>query len=179
MGAFMILILLIIVIFIVGAILLCSAVLISRDVDRKKKSLHLPKGEVTYADLHIPTHPLFSNQYRLSGKPDYILKEKDSLIPVEYKSGRYDTPPIHHILQVAAYCQLVEDSEQVYVPYGWIIYPSGRFRVPYDPQLRFQLDKILDEMRGAMIDDSFGVNHHNPRKCHNCSFRDVCTYKLM
>ena len=48
--------------FITGLILLITGYYISHDVSQKMKSLHLPKGTVTYTDLHIPACPLFSQK---------------------------------------------------------------------------------------------------------------------
>ena len=83
----MVIILIVIVSFlliILGFVFLFVSHLITQKIKRKKNSLYLPNGEVTYADLHKPAKPLFSINYRLSGKPDYILHQDDTLIPVEY-----------------------------------------------------------------------------------------------
>ena len=165
-------------VFSLGVFFLILSYIVVRHVNQRKKTLHLPSGKITYTDLHTLAQPLFSSTYRLTGKPDFILKQKDAWIPVEYKSGRYETPPIYHILQVAAYCQLIEDTEHSVVPYGWVVYPTGRFQVAFSAQLRFQLQKVLDEIRCAKKSGWVELNHYSPRKCRRCSFRVVCPYRL-
>src|SRR6266849_386376 len=75
----------------------------------------LPTRDILYADVDSPLPqpaPLISTRYRLSGKPDYLVRVKDGVAPVELKSGRSPSsgrPYEGHLLQLAAYCLLVED----------------------------------------------------------------------
>ncbi len=177
MVAFMIFIVSLLLI-ILGCVFLFVSYLVTKQMKRNKNSLHLPNGVVTYADLHKPAKPLFSINYQLSGKPDYILRHNDSLIPVEYKSGRYTHPAAHHILQLAAYCQLIEDVEDQYVPFGWIVYPTGRFKVPFNAQLRLQLHKTMDEIRENSNTSPPQRSYTLSRRCQNCSYNAVCTGKI-
>ncbi len=163
---------------ILGCVFLFVSYLITQKIKRNKDSLHLPNGEVTYADLRKPAKPLFSINYRLSGKPDYILHHEDTLIPVEYKSGRYTYPANHHILQLAAYCQLIEDVEDQCVPFGWIVYPTGRFKIPFNAQLRLQLQQTMDEIRENNNTSPPERSHNFARRCQNCSFNAVCPGKI-
>ena len=163
---------------ILGCVFLVISYLITQRTKRNKNSLHLPNGEVTYADLHKPAKPLFSINHRLSGKPDYILHHNDLLIPVEYKSGRYSHPATYHILQLAAYCQLIEDVEDKYVPFGWIVYPTGRFKIPFDAQLRLELQQTMDEIREKNNNSPPERSHTFARRCQNCSYNAVCPGKI-
>lgn len=163
---------------ILGSVFLFVSYLITQQIKRNKNSLHLPNGEVTYADLHKPAKPLFSMNYRLSGKPDYILHHDDTLIPVEYKSGRYTYPADYHILQLAAYCQLIEDVEDQCVPFGWIVYPTGRFKIPFNAQLRLQLQQTMDEIREKNNNSPPERPHNFTRRCKNCSYNAVCPGKI-
>ena len=163
---------------ILGGVFLFVSYLITQQMKRNKNSLHLPNGDVTYADLHKPAKPLFSINHRLSGKPDYILFHDDVLIPVEYKSGRYTRPAAHHILQLAAYCQLIEDVEDQCVPFGWIVYPTGRFKIPFNAQLRLQLHQTMDEIREQINNSPPERLHNFTRRCQNCSYNRVCPGKI-
>src|SRR5512136_1315330 len=74
----------------------------------------LPAGRVISADTSrwLPAdRPLFSNLHRLSGKPDYLVRSRRELIPVEVKSSRAPAngPREGHVLQLAAYCLLVAE----------------------------------------------------------------------
>jgi CRISPR-associated exonuclease Cas4 len=63
---------------------------------------------------------LISHRHGLTGKPDYMSREGEELIPVERKSrsvsatGAYDG----EILQLATYCLLVEERFGKVVPPG-------------------------------------------------------------
>ena len=51
----------------------------------------LPTPDILYADVGstLPQPaPLISKRYRLSGKPDYLVRVKDGIAPVELKSSR-------------------------------------------------------------------------------------------
>jgi CRISPR-associated protein Cas4 len=161
-----------------GCVFLVLSYLITQLTKRKKNSLHLPNGDVTYADLHKPAKPLFSINHRLSGKPDYIIHHDELLIPVEYKSGRYTHPAAHHILQLAAYCQLIEDVEDQCVPFGWIVYPTGRFKIPFNAQLRLELQHTIDEIREKIHNSRPERSHNFVRRCQNCSYNAVCSGKM-
>src|ERR1700692_3785310 len=96
----------------------------------------LPSRDILYADVGSPfppPAPLTSKRYRLSGKPDYLVRVKDGIAPVELKSSRSPSSgrPYHgHLFQLAAYCLLVEDVFRVSVPYGLVRYEIVRARTP-------------------------------------------------
>jgi hypothetical protein len=55
----------------------------------------LPTPDILYADVgntFPQPAPLISKPYRLSGKPDYLVRVKDGVAPVELKSGRSPAP---------------------------------------------------------------------------------------
>ncbi len=86
--------------------------------------------------------PLISKRYRLSGKPDYLVRVKDGVAPVELKSSQSPSsgrPYDGHLFQLAAYCLLVEDVCRVSVPYGLVKYEDCTIRVEYTPSLRASL----------------------------------------
>jgi CRISPR-associated exonuclease Cas4 len=159
-------------------IFLLTSIAIRGRVHRQKKQYHLHDATLSYSDLHIPAKALFSKRYRLAGKPDYIIKKHHQYIPIEMKSGSYPVPQTSHILQLAAYCQLVEEAYKTFVPYGMIIYRDGDFRIPFDPKLRFQLESVIKEMRQILKSDKVVLNHHDPRRCRSCSMRQYCTQRL-
>ncbi|HEX8097959.1 MAG TPA: PD-(D/E)XK nuclease family protein, partial [Pyrinomonadaceae bacterium] len=99
----------------------------------------LPAGQVLYSDTGSPVgrigsivkdargvrqeKPLVSKRYGLTGRPDYLVRTREGVVPVEIKSARcpaggraYDS----HVMQLAAYCLLVEDVLGATVPYGVI-----------------------------------------------------------
>ena len=105
--------------------------------------MHL-KGNVLY--VGNDEAPIYrSERYGLSGKPDYVLQEGGELVPVEMKSGRTPKGPLFsHIVQVAAYCLLLEDHTGRKVNRGMLKYSEAEFDVEFDENLR---QIVLDEGR--------------------------------
>ena len=151
---------------------------INRTIQQQKQEYRIPKGTIQYTDLTVPATPLFSPRYRLTGKPDYIIKEDNSYIPVEIKSTAHDQLQTNHLYQLAAYCQLIEDQYGTFVPYGRIIYQNADFCIPFDPKIRFDLSTILQEMRSHSASDDIHRNHQDYRKCQKCSMNKYCPEKL-
>ena len=149
------------------------------DAVSKKKKYRIPDGEITYSDLNIPAKALFSKRYRIAGKPDYIVKRNHHYIPIEVKSGSYSNPQRNHILQLATYCQLIEDNYRDFVPYGIIIYKNSDFKIPFDPKLRFELESVINKIRGSLKNEKIVLNHNDPGRCRFCSMRSYCTEKLV
>ena len=145
----------------------------------------LPTRNILYADVGstFPQRaPLISRRYRLTGKPDYLVRVEDGVAPVELKSSRapssgrrYDG----HLFQVAAYCLLFEDVWNVSVPYGLVRYEDRSIRVEYTPSLRASLLALLDEMRAAKCNGEWHINHSQASKCQSCGFRSFCGESLI
>jgi len=112
-------------------------------------------GEMIYSDLDLPGRVLFSKRYGISGRPDYIIKDAaiNAIIPVEVKSGQAKKPYWNHVLQLAAYCLLVEENYNKPVPYGLIVYADGKqHKVHFDSALRSYLLCTVKEMRRSLED---------------------------
>ena len=124
---------------------------------------------------------MFSKCYRLSGKPDYITKLDNHYIPVEVKTGHHNFPLENHILQLAAYCQIIEDTYNDFVPYGILVYSdtSKQFKISFDPMLRFKLESNLKYMRDVLKKKKVKRNHNDQNKCKHCSMRNYCSEKLI
>lgn len=145
----------------------------------------LPTRSILYADVGstFPQRaPLISRRYRLTGKPDYLVRVDDGVAPVELKSSRSPSsgqPYDSHLFQLAAYCLLVEDVCRVSVPYGVVRYEDRSIRVDYTPSLRASLLALLDEMRTAKRDEECHIDHNQPGKCQSCGFRSGCGENLI
>jgi CRISPR-associated exonuclease Cas4 len=144
----------------------------------------LPEARVVYADdAHFQrlSAPLSDAQLGLIGKPDYILKLRDgTAIPVEVKSTRAPNQPYEtHLIQLAAYCRLVEASMGARPPYGLLRYADRTFQVDYTPELETRLRTLIGQARAAEGDRSApNRSHHQPGRCQGCGFRSVCDQKL-
>ncbi len=136
------------------------------------------KGKIEYID--VDDSKLFkSEKYGLSGRPDYVIKVNENLIPVEEKTGRTPRGPLFsHILQVAAYCLLIEETSGMAPPYGIIKYPEHEHEIEYNEDLKKVLLEKLGEMRRIKETGDAHRNHERPGKCKSCSRREVCPERL-
>ena len=171
-----------------SSILLTIAILLIALSKRMHKDVHtlrtrhnIQEGEITYSDLNIPAKPFFSPRYRITGKPDYITKKNNRYIPVEVKTGQHHKPQIHHIFQLATYCQLLEEHYGGLVPYGMLVYndTSQQYKIPFDPKLRFELESTIKRMRHVIKKGELVRNHQDPHRCTQCSMRSYCQMKLV
>ena len=159
--------------------------IISRKIIKKVKKLKLDnniqEGKIIYSDLYNPEKPLFSKKYRIIGKPDYILKKEGEYIPVEIKTGNHNIVKKNHIYQLAAYCQILEEYYNCFVPYGILVYKdtSKQFKIQYDPKLRFELLSIIKEMRKNLNNNKIQRNHQEIKRCINCSLKEYCDKKIV
>ncbi len=136
------------------------------------------KGKIEYIDMD-ESKVFKSERYGLSGRPDYVIRLADNIIPVEEKKGRTPQGPLFsHILQVAAYCLLIEDTMGKAPPYGLLKYPDREDEIEYNEDLKKVLVTKLDEIKEAMASGETHRNHDRPGKCARCSRRDVCPEKL-
>ncbi len=150
---------------------------------RRHRASGLPEGQVIYSDTgdwQRNDHPLFSNRYRLVGKPDYLVRQGGEVIPVEVKSTRLrGRPPFQsHKMQLAAYCLLVEDVMGVRPSYGILKYADDVIRIEYTDPMRRQLLATLDEMRRAMHARDIHRSHDDPARCRFCGYRESCDQAL-
>ena len=166
------------IVLLVAAGLLLVSVIYSKKATKTQNHYQIPQGTITYTDLDVPARPLFSKQLLLTGKPDYIIQKDQQYIPVEVKTGSYQQPQQHHIMQLAAYCHLVEETYNSFVPYGILIYPSGQFTIPFTPDLRFQLEQCIYSMRVSCKKQILPRNHSSQTKCVHCSLKKHCTEQM-
>lgn len=142
----------------------------------------LPWARVVGSDTHAGQpleRPLFSRRYGLTGKPDYLIERGKALIPVEVKPGRRAAAPYHSdLMQLAAYCLLVEETFGQAPPYGLLRYAETTFRLAYTPAIRSELLAILAEMHDLLNADDVARDHDEGRRCAACGFRDQCEDSL-
>jgi CRISPR-associated exonuclease Cas4 len=143
----------------------------------------LPAGRVTYVDTGAwdrCERPLFSNRHRLTGRPDYLVRLRQGLVPVEVKSGVAPPQPYPaHVLQLAAYCLLVEEQERRPPPYGIVKYDDRAFEVDYTPTLRAELLDSLDAIRRDLHAGHVARSHEEPARCAGCGYRARCDQRLV
>jgi CRISPR-associated exonuclease Cas4 len=156
---------------------------------QSRAATRLPAGRLIYADTtrwrSVPA-PLFSPTYRLTGRPDYLVQYWEEVIPVEVKSGTAPPggPYLSHLLQLAAYCLLVEEEYDVRPSHGLILYTGNHdqeqiYEIPYTPALKEKLLDTLDQMRLDLKEGQAPRSHEEPARCQACAFHSACDQALV
>jgi CRISPR-associated exonuclease Cas4 len=143
----------------------------------------LPEGEVIYTDTgawETNDQVLHAPDVRLVGKPDYLVRQHGgAIIPVEVKSGAAPAQPWEgQVLQLAAYCLLVESTYGVRPPYGILQYRDRAFAIDYTDDLEADLLDVLREMRGTLALSDVEPDHNDWRRCAGCGVRAACEKRL-
>ena len=117
---------------------------------------------------------LRSERYRLAGRPDALRRLRDGrLVPMELKSRAAPAggPATSHVVQVAAYCLLIEETTGRAPPFGLLRYGDGvEFRIPWDPEARARLLRLRAELDRPYD----GRATPSRAKCARCGWRAVC-----
>lgn len=127
--------------FVLGVILLAFWYL-------QTQNLGILKNKYIYADSSKASVPiLFSKTLNLSGKPDYLIKQKGMIFPVEVKTGRTPKEPYdNHVMQLMAYCLLVEENYGTRPFGGFLKYPEKEFKIAYTDQAKNNIKEVIGEM---------------------------------
>ena len=148
---------------------------------RSQAQAGLPRGRVVYLDpasLGPVRELLYDPMLDLAGRPDYLVSTGQGVIPVEAKSGRAPLQPHDsHLLQLAAYCRLVQARDDRRPPYGVLKYADRALAVPYTPGLEARLLDALADMRRAEL-HAADRSHESPGRCRACGYREVCDQRL-
>jgi len=187
-------------IWLLVAFLICAvlAIVIERAAHRVASQTGLPAGKLIYSDTGFVTgklgaattdeygrkveRPLVSERFGLIGRPDYLVDTGNGVIPVEVKSARLPAsgqPYDSHVLQLAAYCLLVEDLLDAEVDCGIIRYRDAEIKVAYTPQLRIILLDVIEDMRAARRAAEVHRSHDEDGRCAACRMREVCDEALV
>ena len=143
----------------------------------------LPMGRVVYSDTgawKTVERPLFSSAHGLAGKPDYLVKQGRQTIPIEVKSSLApkDGPRRSHLLQLAAYCLLVEENYGARPQAGIVKYADRMFEIDYTSALESTLLDMLDTMRNDLTHGGAHRSHRDPTRCVHCGYRHACDERL-
>lgn len=163
-----------------SVLFLAGALWLARRAARGRQRAGLPAGRLVYADTgrwSAVARSYFSRHYRLTGRPDYLVDTSEGLVPVEVKrtaapaAGRaYES----HVMQLAAYCLLIEEAHGHPPPYGLIHYADATVQIDYTPELRDALLELLGEMRQTRLRRNVRRSHQEPARCHACGLRHAC-----
>ena len=154
---------------------------------RMRAQSGLPQGRVIYSDTGAwqpNQQALFSKAYGLTGKPDYLVEQgrsgnRSMIIPVEVKSAKAPPQPrAGHVLQLAAYCLLVEEHYQVRPSHGIIQYADHQFAIDYTPALERELLAVMAAMRADLANGDAERNHDEAWRCAGCGVREQCELRI-
>jgi CRISPR-associated exonuclease Cas4 len=149
---------------------------------RTRRSTGLPPGTVVYSDTgkeEAVLQPLVSYRYGIVGKPDYLVEisggGRRMVVPLEVKSRRQ--PPVAdqgHLLQLGAYCLLVEDSYGQRPPHGYLRYSDHTLTVPFSDELRSAVLHSAAAIRSARTAKDVARSHQAVERCRRCGYIESC-----
>lgn len=115
---------------------------------KQEKKFGILNAERVYSDTESsPGETLFAKTTNLVGKPDYLIKENGQIIPVEVKTGKTPAEPYqNHVMQLMAYCLLVEENYGAPPPGGYLKYPDKEFKIKYTDQAREAVKDFVEEI---------------------------------
>jgi len=149
----------------------------ARLVAERHRALGLPEGELVYEDADGQGKPLSSSAYPLVGKPDYVIKLSDGRpVPIELKLNVHDAtaPHTNHMIQVAAYCLILEDYFEQAPTHGILRYADREFTVDYTSALKKKVIRLLTEMARCSEQQPPPLARQRASKCRACTFQPIC-----
>lgn len=171
----------------VGLLLLALAILIlilnerrlqrRRLIEERHRALGLPTGELVYEDADSQGEILSSSDYPLVGKPDYVVQLPDGRpVPIELKLSVHNAavPYSNHVVQIAAYCLILEDYFEQPPTHGILRYADREFTVEYTPTLRKKVLRLLSEMESCTQQKPPPLTRQRASKCRACTFQPIC-----
>jgi CRISPR-associated exonuclease Cas4 len=148
-----------------------------RLVEERRRVLGLPAGDLVYEDADGQGEVLYSDTFPLVGKPDYIVKLPDGLlVPIELKLSVQNATTAHsnHMIQVAAYCLILEEYSEVPPTHGILRYADRDFTIEYTTTLRKKVIRLLSEMEGCNEKQRPQLARQKVTKCRACTFKPIC-----
>jgi CRISPR-associated exonuclease Cas4 len=165
-----------------GIIVLLLALALFVIALRLRRASGLPWQRVAMSDVGMGRQlqrPLYAARYGLTGKPDYILEAGGTYVPVEVKPSRRSARPYDSdLMQLAAYCLLIEEHTGKAPTYGLLRYAEQTFRLEYNDTVRDELLTIIDEMRTLLDADDCERSHDEAQRCAACGFVEICDEAL-
>jgi CRISPR-associated exonuclease Cas4 len=148
----------------------------------ERKRLSLPSGRVIHIDttrLRKPEGTLFSANYSLVGRPDYLINRGGRIIPIEVKSCAAPVVPYpSHLHQLAAYGLLIREHFGQPPAFGILKYKDRAVEIPFTPRLLDETVRLLEMMQEDASAAAIDRSHEERNRCRACGFRTVCDQRL-
>lgn len=138
----------------------------------RRRAIDRRYGELVAIDAGEP-RTLRSARYRLVGRPDELRRRRDgAIVPVELKSRPIPRggPFPSHLVQLGAYCLLVEEAVGRSPPHGVLRYQDGEVVVPWDRGARRSVLSAL----ASCARPYDGRADPGPGKCASCRWSPDC-----
>jgi CRISPR-associated exonuclease Cas4 len=149
-----------------------------------RRAAGLPDGIVLFSDSgyeRLSSFSIVSHRLGLVGKPDYLLRDRQGVVPVEYKATMYPLagPYWNHLVQLGAYLLLVEEYFGE-VSYGVLKYKDRSVKVEFTRELRTKVLGLLRELKESKKSEIAAIkrSHELAGKCASCGFFTVCDEAL-
>lgn len=142
-----------------------------------RKRTGISFNRVKFQDSDASGVVLYSDKYGICGKPDYVIKERGQLVPMELKPTAnkvYDS----HLVQLFTYCLLVEENFGVKVNYGIIRNQRGNHQISFGDKERGYIQGIIKTVKKS-YQSELNRSHHNPTICKFCRFHKICDQALI
>ena len=171
-----------------AALLLAAALALLWLSGALRRRAGMPVGRIVYSDTRqwqSGAEPLYAPSANLTGRPDYLVRRWNRFIPVEVKSTAPPAEPYRsHVLQLAAYCLLVEEVYGRRPPYGLLHYAGGSgpeqtFAIRYTRALEEELLGTMGWMREDWQQKRADRDHDDPARCRSCSYAEYCDQRLV
>jgi CRISPR-associated exonuclease Cas4 len=109
-----------------------------------------------------------------------LVKHGKQVMPIEVKSSAAPQggPRRGHLLQLAAYCVLVEETYHTRPATGIVKYADRMFEVDYTPALESNVLDVMDAMRHDLARAAAHRSHHDAARCVRCGYRHACDERL-
>jgi len=164
-------------------IILVAAIALWLKSRQQRAATGLPfNARIVYADTGAWAKiekPLFSRRYALTGKPDYVVEDNGTAIPIEVKPNRIaPTPRESDVMQLAAYGLLIEDAYGAFPKYGLLKYRAALCQIDLTDGLRARVIALMDAMRRNTRARDVARSHTEPARCRACGYRAECGQAL-
>lgn len=142
----------------------------------------LPAGELVGEDTGAGqpwTRPLRNARIGLAGKPDYVVRRGKEYIPIEVKSGAAPPHPhASHLIQLYAYCHLLETVVGVQVRRAILRYSDRSFPIDWNEAARQTLLGSLAALREQEAAGEALRSHQIAGRCRACGYASICPQRL-
>ena len=137
----------------------------------------LTKAKIIYTDDDDET--LVSHRHRLVGRPDYVARMPQGLVPVEVKSRSCGKGPYAgEKAQLFAYCVLVEETMGEPVRSGILKYADRELMVSFGEREHVWVFGLLEEMQQSRKSPEVARSHSQVGRCLRCGLRASCGQAL-